>query len=47
MKATGIVTGIISNLVTVRFEGDVAQNEICHIDLGSHTLERNVLYSRT
>ena len=32
MTATGIVTGIISNLVTVRFEGHVAENEICHIE---------------
>ncbi|MBQ5481728.1 MAG: V-type ATP synthase subunit A, partial [Bacteroidales bacterium] len=43
MKATGIVTGIISNLVTVRFEGDVAQNEICHIDLGGTKMMAEVI----
>ena len=43
MKATGIVTGIISNLVTVRFEGDVAQNEICYIDLGGTKLMAEVI----
>ena len=43
MKATGIVTGIISNLVTVRFEGDVAQNEICYIDLGGTKMMAEVI----
>ena len=43
MKATGIVTGIISNLVTVRFQGDVAQNEICYIDLGGTKMMAEVI----
>ena len=33
MKTTGIVTGIVSNLVTVLVDGPVAENEICYIDL--------------
>ena len=33
MKTTGIVTGIVSNLVTVKVDGPVAENEICFIDL--------------
>ena len=33
MKTTGTVTGIVSNLVTVRVDGPVAENEICYIDL--------------
>ena len=31
MKTTGIVTGIVSNLVTVKLDGPVAENEICYI----------------
>ncbi len=31
MKTTGIVTGIVSNLVTVKVDGPVAENEICYI----------------
>ena len=33
MKTKGKVTGIVSNLVTVRTEGPVAENELCYIDL--------------
>lgn len=33
MKTTGTVTGIVSNLVTIRVDGPVAENEICFIDL--------------
>ena len=33
MKTHGIVTGIVSNLVTVKVDGPVAENEICFIDL--------------
>ncbi len=33
MKTKGIVTGIVSNLVTVQVDGPVAENEICYIDL--------------
>ena len=43
MKSTGIVTGIISNLVTVRIEGHVSQNEICYINLGGERLMAEVI----
>ncbi len=43
MKSTGIVTGIISNLVTVRISGHVAQNEICYINLGGTKLMAEVI----
>ncbi len=33
MKTKGKVTGVVSNLVTVRTEGPVAENELCYIDL--------------
>ena len=33
MKTKGKVTGIVSNLVTIRTEGPVAENELCYIDL--------------
>ena len=33
MKTKGIVTVIVSNLVTVEVDGPVAENEICYIDL--------------
>ncbi|MBR5736016.1 MAG: V-type ATP synthase subunit A [Bacteroidales bacterium] len=42
-KTTGIVTGIISNLVTVEFDGHVAENEICYIDLGGVRLMAEVI----
>ncbi len=31
MKTKGIVTGIVSNLVTVKVDGPVSENEICYI----------------
>ena len=34
MKTTGKVQGIISNIVIVRVDGPVSQNEICHITVG-------------
>ncbi len=43
MKSTGIVTGIISNLVTVRIEGHVSQNEICYVKLGDERLMAEVI----
>lgn len=43
MKSTGIVTGIISNLVTVEVNGHVSQNEICFIDLGGTKLMAEVI----
>ena len=43
MKTTGIVTGIISNLVTVKVDGPVAQNEICYVDLAGTKLLAEVI----
>jgi Archaeal/vacuolar-type H+-ATPase subunit A len=43
MKSTGTVTGIISNLVTVRIDGHVSQNEICYIDLNGTRLMAEVI----
>lgn len=43
MKSTGIVTGIIANLVTVEVNGHVSQNEICHIDLDGTKLMAEVI----
>lgn len=43
MKSTGIVTGIVSNLVTVLTEGPVAQNELCYISLGETRLMAEVI----
>jgi len=43
MKTTGIVTGIISNLVTIEVDGPVAQNEICFIDLSGTKLMAEVI----
>ena len=43
MKTTGIVTGIVSNLVTVRTNGPVAENEICYISLGGVRMMAEVI----
>ena len=43
MKSTGKVTGIVSNLVTVEFTGPVAENELCHINLGGTDLLAEVI----
>ena len=43
MKTTGIVTGIVSNLVTVLVDGPVAENEICYIDLGGVKMMAEVI----
>jgi V/A-type H+-transporting ATPase subunit A len=43
MKSTGIVTGIVSNLVTIDFTGHVAENEICYIDLNGVKLMAEVI----
>ena len=42
-KTTGKVVSIISNLVLVRIEGDVFQNEICYIFLGEEKLMAEVI----
>ena len=43
MKSTGIVTGIVSNLVTVLTEGPVAENELCFISLDGTKLMAEVI----
>ncbi len=43
MNTKGIVTGIISNLVTVEVDGPVAQNEICYITTGNVKLMAEVI----
>ena len=43
MKTTGIVTGIVSNLVTVKVNGPVAENEICFIDLNGVKMMAEVI----
>ena len=43
MKTTGIVTGIVSNLVTVLVDGPVAENEICFIDLSGVKMMAEVI----
>ncbi len=42
-KTTGIVTGIVSNLVTVQVSGPVAENELCYISLGGTRLMAEVI----
>ncbi|MCQ2145311.1 MAG: V-type ATP synthase subunit A [Bacteroidales bacterium] len=42
-KSTGIVTGIVSNLVTVQIDGPVAENELCFINLGDTKLMAEVI----
>ncbi|MDR1199490.1 MAG: V-type ATP synthase subunit A [Prevotellaceae bacterium] len=43
MKTTGKVTGIIANLVSVKVDGAVAQNEVCYIKLGDIRLMADVI----
>ncbi len=43
MKTTGTVTGIVSNLVTVKVDGPVAENEICYIDLAGVKMMAEVI----
>ena len=42
-KTTGIVTGIVSNLVTVKTNGPVAENELCYITLDGTPLLAEVI----
>jgi len=42
-KSTGIVVGIVSNLVTVKIDGPVAENEICYITLDGVRLMAEVI----
>ncbi|MDR1551969.1 MAG: V-type ATP synthase subunit A [Prevotellaceae bacterium] len=43
MKTTGKVTRIIANLVSVKVDGPVAQNEVCYIKLGNIKLMADVI----
>lgn len=43
MKTTGEVVGIIANLVTVKVNGPVSQNEICYINLKGTKLMAEVI----
>ena len=43
MATKGIVTGIVSNLVTVKVDGPVGENELCHINLGGTLLLAEVI----
>lgn len=43
MKTTGKVTGVTSNLVTVKADGPVSQNEICYITVGGARLMSEVI----
>ena len=43
MKTKGIVTGIVSNLVTVEIDGPVAENELCYITLDGTPLLAEVI----
>lgn len=43
MKNTGVVVGVTSNLVTVKVDGAVSQNEICYISLGETKLMAEVI----
>ena len=42
-KATGKVTGVISNLVIVSSENPVSQNEICYIKIGNERLLAEII----
>lgn len=43
MNTTGKVMGIVSNLVTVKVNGPVAENELCYIDLAGTKLLAEVI----
>ena len=43
MATKGTVTGIVSNLVTVKVDGPVGENELCHINLGGTLLLAEVI----
>jgi V/A-type H+-transporting ATPase subunit A len=43
MRTTGKVTRIIANLVSVKVDGAVAQNEVCYIKLGNIKLMADVI----
>lgn len=43
MNTTGKVMGIVSNLVTVKVDGPVAENELCYIDMAGTKLLAEVI----
>ena len=43
MATSGTVAGIVSNLVTVKVDGPVGENELCHINLGGTALLAEVI----
>lgn len=43
MKTTGLVNGIISNIVIVKTSGAVGQNEICHVYVGDTKMMAEVI----
>ncbi len=43
MKTTGRVNGIISNIVIVKADGPVGQNEICHVSCGDTKMMAEVI----
>ena len=43
MKTTGRVNGIISNIVIVKADGPVAQNEICYVWTGDTKMMAEVI----
>ncbi|HZK03414.1 MAG TPA: V-type ATP synthase subunit A [Bacteroidaceae bacterium] len=43
MATKGIVSGVISNMVTLKVDGPVAQNEICYIETGGDKLMSEVI----
>ena len=43
MKTTGRVNGIISNIVIVKADGPVGQNEICHVYVGDTKMMAEVI----
>ena len=43
MKTTGRVNGIISNIVIVKADGAVGQNEICHVYCGGTKMMAEVI----
>ena len=43
MKTTGRVNGIISNIVIVKADGPVGQNEICHVYVGDTRMMAEVI----
>ena len=43
MKTTGKVNGIISNIVIVKVDGAVGQNEICYVYVGETKMMAEVI----